>query len=148
MRTLLDDDEIESGQISVDDAAAHRLALALTRLQTTLIFKNHYFSFKKFCQRLCFKIFNVNFWKSQIDNFWTNLSGPIAGLALLEEESDSAVGEHTLLHREALLVVAATDAHHVALNCSTFSLASFKISCSLFYSISHFETLFSSKKDD
>ena len=35
MRTLLDDDEIESGQISVDDAAAHRLALALTRLQTT-----------------------------------------------------------------------------------------------------------------
>ena len=53
-------------------------------------------------------------------NFWTNLSGPIAGLALLEKESNSAVGEHTLLHREALLVVATADAHHVALRIVRF----------------------------
>merc|ERR1719438_348574 len=38
-----------------------------------------------------------------------------AGVALLEEESDAAVGEDALLHGEALLVVAASDAEGVAL---------------------------------
>ena len=38
-----------------------------------------------------------------------------AGMALLEEESDAAVGEDALLHGEALLVVAASDAEGVAL---------------------------------
>ena len=38
-----------------------------------------------------------------------------ARVALLEEESDAAVGEDTLLHGEALLVVAAGDAEGVSL---------------------------------
>ena len=37
------------------------------------------------------------------------------GLTLLEEESDSAVDQDTLLHGEALLVVAASDLENVAL---------------------------------
>ena len=36
-------------------------------------------------------------------------------VALLEQEPHTAVGEDALLHGEALLVVAARDPHHVAL---------------------------------
>ena len=39
----------------------------------------------------------------------------VARVALLEEESDAAVGEDALLHGEALLVVAAGDAEGISL---------------------------------
>ena len=42
-------------------------------------------------------------------------AGPVAAVALLEEEADTAVGEDSLLHGEALLVVSSGDPHHVAL---------------------------------
>ena len=40
---------------------------------------------------------------------------PEAGVSLLEEQSDAALGEDALLHGETLLVVAAGDAERVAL---------------------------------
>ena len=40
---------------------------------------------------------------------------PEAAVSLLEEEPDTAVGEDSLLHGEALLVVSSGDSHHVAL---------------------------------
>ena len=72
--TLLDDDQVEDGQVAVHDAAADRLAAALALS-----------------------------------------AGPVAGVALGQEEADAAVGQDALLHGEALLVVAAADAHNVAL---------------------------------
>ena len=36
-------------------------------------------------------------------------------MALAEEQAHAAVGQHALLHGEALLVIASADAHDVAL---------------------------------
>lgn len=42
-------------------------------------------------------------------------AGTVAGVALAEQQAHTTVGQHTLLHGEALLVVASADAHHIAL---------------------------------
>ena len=42
-------------------------------------------------------------------------SRSVAGLALAEEESDTLVGQNTLLHGESLLVVSSGDSHDVTL---------------------------------
>ena len=42
-------------------------------------------------------------------------AGAVAGVPLAEQQTHATVGQHTLLHGEALLVVTATDAHHVTL---------------------------------
>lgn len=42
-------------------------------------------------------------------------AGTVAGVALAEQQAHTAVGQHTLLHGEALLVVASADAHHITL---------------------------------
>merc|ERR1719160_260541 len=71
---LLHDGQVEDGQVTVHDAAADRLALALTFT-----------------------------------------SGSVASVSLVKEQPNATVGQHALLHGEALLVVAARDPHHVAL---------------------------------
>lgn len=43
----------------------------------------------------------------------------VAGVSLAEEETHTAVGQHTLFHGEALFVVASTDAHNIALQKKT-----------------------------
>lgn len=42
-------------------------------------------------------------------------AGTVAGVALAEQQAHTAVGQHALLHGEALLVIATTDAHHITL---------------------------------
>lgn len=42
-------------------------------------------------------------------------AGTVAGVALAEQQAHTAVGQNTLLHGEALLVVASADAHHITL---------------------------------
>lgn len=42
-------------------------------------------------------------------------AGTVARVALAEKKAHTAVGQHTLFHGEALLVVASTDAHHITL---------------------------------
>lgn len=42
-------------------------------------------------------------------------AGTVAGVALAEEQAHAAMGQHTLLHGEALPVVAPADAHNVTL---------------------------------
>lgn len=42
-------------------------------------------------------------------------TGTVAGVALAEQQAHTAVGEHTLLHGEALLVISPADAHHITL---------------------------------
>lgn len=42
-------------------------------------------------------------------------AGTVAGVALAEQQAHTAVGQHTLLHGEALLVIASADAHHITL---------------------------------
>ena len=42
-------------------------------------------------------------------------AGTVAGVSLAEQQAHTAVGQHTLLHGEALLVVASADAHHITL---------------------------------
>merc|ERR1719442_170631 len=71
---LLHDGQVEDGQVPVHDAAADRLALALTVTP-----------------------------------------GSVASVSLVEEQPHATVGQHSLLHGEALLVVAAGDPHHVTL---------------------------------
>lgn len=39
----------------------------------------------------------------------------VAGVSLAEEETHTTVGQHTLFHREALFVIASTDADNIAL---------------------------------
>lgn len=39
----------------------------------------------------------------------------VAGVALAEQQAHTAVGQNTLLHGKALLVVASADAHHITL---------------------------------
>lgn len=43
-------------------------------------------------------------------------AGTVAGVALAEQQAHTAVGQYTLFHGEALLVVASADAHHIALH--------------------------------
>lgn len=45
----------------------------------------------------------------------TSPAGTVAGVALAKQQAHTAVGQHTLLHGEALLVVASADAHHITL---------------------------------
>jgi len=71
---LLDDDEVENGQVSVDDASSNAPAMTLSRA-----------------------------------------SGSVARVLGAEQETDTAVGQHTLHHGETLFVVSTTDAEHVAL---------------------------------
>lgn len=52
------------------------------------------------------------------DRFALALAGPagtVAGVTLAEQQTHAAVGQHALLHGEALLVVASADAHHITL---------------------------------
>ena len=42
-------------------------------------------------------------------------AGTVAGVVLAHEQPDPLVGQDTLLHWEALLVVATSDTHHIAL---------------------------------
>ena len=42
-------------------------------------------------------------------------AGTVAGVSLAEQQAHTAVGQHALLHGEALLVVASADAHHITL---------------------------------
>ncbi|KAF3852333.1 hypothetical protein F7725_005689 [Dissostichus mawsoni] len=42
-------------------------------------------------------------------------AGTVAGVALAEQQAHTDVGQHTLLHGEALLVIASADAHHIPL---------------------------------
>lgn len=42
-------------------------------------------------------------------------SGSVAGVHGAEEEADATVGQHSLHHRESLLVISAADAENVAL---------------------------------
>lgn len=78
MSTLafLDDDQVENAEVGVNDATAHRLALALA-----------------------------------------SPAGTVAGVAFAEQQAHTTMGQHALFHGEALLVVAAADAHHVTLTC-------------------------------
>ena len=46
------------------------------------------------------------------------LAGTVAGGALLQEQPDPAVGQDTLLHGEALLVIASSDAENISLKIS------------------------------
>ena len=41
--------------------------------------------------------------------------GSVAGMPLTQQQADAAVGQDTLLHGEALFVIATTDSHHVTL---------------------------------
>lgn len=72
--TLLDDRKRKGGEVSIDDATADGLSLALARATRA-----------------------------------------VAALTLAEEQADAAVGQHALLHGEALLVVSASNAQNVAL---------------------------------
>lgn len=45
----------------------------------------------------------------------TSSAGTVARVALAEEQAHTAVGQNTLLHGEALLVVASADAHNITL---------------------------------
>lgn len=45
----------------------------------------------------------------------TSPAGTVAGVALAEQQAHTAVGQHPLLHGEALFVVASADAHHITL---------------------------------
>lgn len=45
----------------------------------------------------------------------TSPAGAVAGVALAEQQAHTSLGQDTLLHGEALLVIASADAHHVAL---------------------------------
>lgn len=52
------------------------------------------------------------------DGFAFALSGatwPVARVTLAEQQTHTAVGQNTLLHGEALLIISSTDAHNVAL---------------------------------
>ena len=46
---------------------------------------------------------------------FSSATGAVAAVALAEQQTDAAIGKHALLHGEALLVIATTDAEHVAL---------------------------------
>jgi hypothetical protein len=46
----------------------------------------------------------------------TSASGAVAAVSLRQEQTHTAVGQHTLLHGEALFVVASSDAENVTLN--------------------------------
>ena len=53
---------------------------------------------------------------SDISGHFTHItSGSVTRLAFAEEESDTLVGQNTLLHGETLLVVSSGDSHNVAL---------------------------------
>jgi len=71
---LLHDDEVENGQIRVDDTSSDAPAMTLSRAP-----------------------------------------GSVAGVHGAEEKADATVGQHSLHHRESLLVIAAADAENVAL---------------------------------
>lgn len=45
----------------------------------------------------------------------TSSAGTVARVALAEEQAHTTVGQNTLLHGEALLVVASTDAYNITL---------------------------------
>lgn len=45
----------------------------------------------------------------------TSPTRTVAGVTLAEQQTHTAVGQHTLLHGEALLVIASADAHHITL---------------------------------
>lgn len=45
----------------------------------------------------------------------TSPTGTVAGVPLAEQQAHTAMGEYTLLHGEALLVVASADAHYITL---------------------------------
>lgn len=42
-------------------------------------------------------------------------TGTVAGVPLAEQQAHTAMGEYALLHGEALLVIASTDAHYITL---------------------------------
>lgn len=42
-------------------------------------------------------------------------AGTVAGVALAEQQAHTTMGQHTLFHGEALLVVASADANHITL---------------------------------
>jgi len=71
---LLHDDEVENGQIRVDDTSSDAPAMTLSRAP-----------------------------------------GSVAGVLGAEEKADATVGQHSLHHRESLLVISAADAENVAL---------------------------------
>jgi len=71
---LLHDDEVENGQIRVDDTSSDAPAMTLSRAP-----------------------------------------GSVAGVHGAEEKADATVGQHSLHHRESLLVISAADAENVAL---------------------------------
>lgn len=49
-------------------------------------------------------------------------AGTVAGVPLAEQQAHATVGQHTLLHGKALLVVAPADAHHITLEERTLCL--------------------------
>lgn len=90
--TLLDDGQVENGEITVNNTAADRLTLALS-----------------------LKLSWVNRCLTSAAIFTHITSGSVTRLAFAEEESDTLVGQNTLLHGETLLVVSSGDSHNVAL---------------------------------
>lgn len=45
----------------------------------------------------------------------TSTARAVAGVTLAEEETHTTMGQHTLLHGEALFVIASADAHNITL---------------------------------